>query len=195
MLTSLLLAGFVLGIFLLGAWAVDHYGRRYSPPRKARRKALIMALAGVLLAGYAFYSDYGLRRTTLFEVMAAGSEGIAVGAPAPVREYSFRVEHPGVEHELMVAPNPRSGRSAHGAVELHIVLESAAGETLIDTHHLFERHLRRNRYRWAPLHARFVPTVAGMHWLSLTLLTVDIPEVHIRVADPEKTDGRRIPGY
>jgi hypothetical protein len=34
-----------------------------------------------------------------------------------------------------------------------------------------------------------------MHTLELTLLTVGVHEVHVRVEDPEKTDGVRAPGY
>ena len=41
----------------------------------------------------------------------------------------------------------------------------------------------------------FVPTSTGPHRLTLVIITVDVPYVKVRIEDPEKTDGRRAPGY
>jgi hypothetical protein len=62
-------------------------------------------------------------------VDADRSTGAAVGAPAPVREFDIPVEHPGVEHELLVSPTT---------------------------------------------------TPATPHRVSVTVLTVDVPAVHLR---------------
>jgi hypothetical protein len=43
--------------------------------------------------------------------------------------------------------------------------------------------------------APFTPTSAAAHRLEVTVLTVDVPAVHLLVTDPEKTDGERAPGY
>ncbi|GAA3102409.1 hypothetical protein GCM10010464_77390 [Pseudonocardia yunnanensis] len=37
--------------------------------------------------------------------------------------------------------------------------------------------------------------VGAPHRLSITVLTVDVPAVHLLVTDPGKTDGERAPGY
>ena len=35
----------------------------------------------------------------------------------------------------------------------------------------------------------------GIAAVAVTVLTVDVPQVHLLVTDPEKTDGERAPGY
>lgn len=47
----------------------------------------------------------------------------------------------------------------------------------------------------APEYLAFTPTAAGPHTLTLRLLTADIPAIHVRIAEPLKTDGQRMPGY
>jgi hypothetical protein len=37
--------------------------------------------------------------------------------------------------------------------------------------------------------------VDGNLQLTVTVLTPDVPTVHVRMGDEEKTDGQRIPGY
>jgi hypothetical protein len=41
----------------------------------------------------------------------------------------------------------------------------------------------------------FTSTLATPHRLSVTVLTFDVPAVHLPVTDREKTDGTRAPGY
>lgn len=204
MATSILLAAFVaaLGIFL--AWAVVHFGRKYGEPEKKLRLLAVLFVGGGLLGGvYAFVADWGLRRTTLFERLVEGSEATRAGEDAPVRTMTFDVEHPGVEHTLLVVPRPAFAEHAGGAVDLHVRLVPPEGEALLDVSHTFETRIDgagaagRGAHRriWDSATWRFTPQVAGMHTLELTLLTVGVHEVHVRVEDPEKTDGVRAPGY
>lgn len=154
-------------------------------------------VAGALLGAGAYWLDSSIASTTLFEVDADGSMGIAVGAPAPVREYDVLVEHPGVEHELFVSPTTGdSGTDPDFAVELHVLLTDPAGEVMVDQPLLLQPECTRSAgCGWEDWTARFTPAAAAPHRLSVTVLTVDVPAVHVLVTDPEKTDGERAPGY
>ena len=154
-------------------------------------------VVGVLFGVLAYWLDSGVARTTLFEVVADGSVGVPVGAPAPLREYDVLVEHPGVEHELFVSPTSGStGVDRRGAVELHVTLADPAGRVLVDQPLLLEPECSRSEgCEWADWTAPFTPATAAAHRLSVTVLTVDVPAIHLRVSDPEKTDGVRAPGY
>jgi hypothetical protein len=158
--------------------------------------------AGILVFGAlfgvgAYWLDSGIARTTLFEVDAEGSLGVVVGAPAPVREYDVVVEHPGVEHELFVSPTlGDTWGDAEGAVELHVQLVDPAGRVLVDQPLLLEPECSRTSgCGWQDWTAPFTPTAAAAHRLVVTVLTVDVPAVHLLVTDPDKTDGERAPGY
>jgi hypothetical protein len=48
---------------------------------------------------------------------------------------------------------------------------------------------------WDALSASYTPTAPGGVTMIVTVNTPDVPELHIYVGDPEKTDGKRIPGY
>jgi hypothetical protein len=156
----------------------------------------ILVVCGLFGAG-AYWLDSGVGRTTLFEVDAEGSLGVPAGAAAPVREYEVLVEHPGVEHELFVSPTlGGSGGEADGAVELHVQLVDPAGRVLVDQPLLLEPECRRTSgCGWQDWTAPFTPTTAAAHRLAVTVVTVDVPAVHVLVTDPEKTDGERAPGY
>jgi hypothetical protein len=145
----------------------------------------------------AYRLDSGIARTTLFEVDAQGSLGVQIGAPAPVREYEVVVEHPGVEHELLVSPTfGDTWDDPEGAVELHVQLVDPVGRTLVDQPLLLEPECRRTSgCAWQAWTAPFTPTSAAAQRLEVTVLTVDVPAVHLLVTDPEKTDGERAPGY
>src|SRR3954454_15657659 len=43
--------------------------------------------------------------------------------------------------------------------------------------------------------AGFTPVVPGVHRVFVTLDTPDVPVLHVRVGDEQKTDGVRTPGY
>ena len=152
---------------------------------------------GALFGGLAYGIDHGIAKTTLFEVDAEGSLGVAVGAPAPVREFDLRVEHPGVEHELFVSPSPGDTREdPDGPVELHVWLADPAGRVLVDESLLLHPECRRSSgCGWQDFTAPFTPTSAAAHRLAVTVITTDVPAVHVLVTDPEKTDGVRAPGY
>jgi hypothetical protein len=52
---------------------------------------------------------------------ADGSTGVAVGAPAPVREFDIQVERAGAERELFLSPTTGdSGTDPSGSPELHV---------------------------------------------------------------------------
>lgn len=144
----------------------------------------------------AYWLDSGIARTTLFEVDAEGSLGVRAGAPAPVLAYDVPVEHPGVEHELFVSPTlGDTWGDPERAVELHVRLHDPAGRTLVDQPLVLEPECGRSRCGWESWTAPFTPTSAAAHRLEVTVLTVDVPVVHLLVTDPEKTDGERAPGY
>jgi hypothetical protein len=152
---------------------------------------------GLLFGVGAYWLDSGIARSTLFEVDAAGSLGVAVGASAPVREYDVLVEHPGVEHELFVSPTlGDTWGDPEGVVELHVQLVDPAGRVLVEQPLLLEPECRETSgCGWQSWTAPFTPTTAAAHRLAVTVLTVDVPAVHLLVTDPEKTDGERAPGY
>jgi hypothetical protein len=89
-----------------------------------------------------------------------------------------------------------SGTTADNAVELRVQLVDPAGRVLVDQPLLLEPECRRTSgCGWQDWTAPFTPTAAAAHRLEVTVLTVDVPAVHLLVTDPEKTDGERAPGY
>lgn len=196
--------GIVVGIAVIVAlivWCDFHFGRRQGmEERRLRRRAVVVIVIGVCLAAFiTFFLRLAEREAqmTLFETACDGNPGVQVGGPVVMRRLEFQVEHPGVEHRLHVqptgSPDPRSG------VEMRLALKDSGGAVLLERSHVFEVHRvggRGNRrWEWQPLFAKFTPAQAGGHELELALLTVGIPKVHVRVADPLKADGRRMPGY
>jgi hypothetical protein len=151
---------------------------------------------GLLFGGCSYWLDSDLAGTTLFEVVAPGAVGVAVGDPAPVRTYDIAVEHPGVRHELLVDPLYGLG-DPPGPAELHVRLEDGAGRALVDEPLVLPVDCSGRGYfcEWATWTGSFVPETATVHRLVLTVRTVEVPEVHLRVEDPENTDGVRAPGY
>ncbi|HXE73994.1 MAG TPA: hypothetical protein VNO81_15140 [Candidatus Nitrosotenuis sp.] len=194
MKASLLLGGILLVAILLAAWGGWCFGRRSGEnPLKMAFLAAGLLVGGALSAWWAWETDASMRRQTLFEVLAPGSSGVAAGIPGPLREMEFSVEHPGVEHDLLVAPVGSPG----GPVSIEVELVDPQGRVLLDQTPTFEVRSRgraRNS-EWQAWYGRFTPGVAGPHRLRLTLLREGIPQVHVRVGDPLKTDGHRIPGY
>ena len=48
---------------------------------------------------------------------------------------------------------------------------------------------------WDDWDREVTPTQAGDYQLTVTVLSPDVPQVHVWVGDDEKTDGHRIAGY
>lgn len=199
MATSLLLAAIVLGIALLSAWAVSHFGRK-AGQSEAKQRALVamFVLGGACLSVFAFLADFELRRTTLFEEILGGSASVYGGA---VLERRFQVEHERVPHELMVVPKPAPGEDARAPVVIGIALRDPAGRPVIEETRRFETRSEgtgssvSRRRVWEASFWTFSPATTGTWDLRLTLETEGIPAVHVRVEDPEKRDGVRAPGY
>ncbi len=178
---------------LLMAWLVV----RHKQGPAGRAQALLFLVGGVLAGVYIFTTDRAMRAETLFEAMVEGSNGVAAGEPAPVRELVFEVEHHDVEHSLLIAPRSEALEAPQGEVELQFTLLGPDGELILEDQSLYSVRggNQRTRRNWQSKTFPFRPQSIGPHTLNLVILTTDIPEVHIRVADPLKTDGERIPGF
>ena len=102
-----------------------------------------------------------------------------------------------MEHGLLVSPTLGDmGGDPEGVVELHVRLDDPLGNAIVDqTVQLAPDCRRSSGCGWEDFTAAFTPTSAAAHRLAVTVLTVDVPAVHLRVSDPEKTDGERAPGY
>ena len=191
----------ISALFAVLAWVFSSRDPIAGDPvmrRRARLVALLFPVLGLVLGYCAFAIDNRLAVTTLYEVMVEGSVGVEPGTPAPVRSVVFTVEHPGVEHDLLVSPSSKLFQSAGSPVDVSFSLHSSEGEVLIP-----ERVERfdvsgggsRRKRDWDGKNFHFTPAVAGPHTLRVTPLTVGIPRVHLRVADPLKRDGKRMSGY
>ena len=198
MSTSWILATVILGAFLLfvgGAWLVA----RRTPLRRERRsihwKMAFLITCGVAFAGYALWVDSGQRRTTLHEVILDGAPAEDFINGEAVRRIAFVVEHPHVEHDLMIGPMHQTPtiRRADFEVRLAATLAQADGAPLYSEELVFTP--RDREATWSAAYRSFTPTAEGLHTLTLRLLTPDTPAVHVRIGDPLKTDGQRIPGY
>jgi hypothetical protein len=152
---------------------------------------------GLLFGVGAYALDHGIARTTLFEIDAEGSLGVPVGASAPVREFELPIEHPGVEHTLFVSPTlGDTGGDPDGIVELHVSLAAPDGRVLVDEAVQLAPECRETSgCGWEDWTTGFTPATAQVHVLAVTVVSVDVPAVHVLVTDPEKTDGERAPGY
>ncbi|MGQ0573948.1 MAG: hypothetical protein ACT4RN_07045 [Pseudonocardia sp.] len=162
----------------------------WAQPRDAGWGVPIGLLAfGVAFGSLAYLLDSGLAETTLFEVDARG--------PAGVQEFRVDVEHPGVEHELLVAPRIDELADVPGPVDLDIRVAAADGTSLLATPLLLGVDCASREYfcGWESWYGTFTPRAAGAHVLRVEVRTPDVDVVHLRVEDPEKTDGVRAPGY
>lgn len=188
-----LLAATILALFgATGTWI----GRtRHPVPHRGRLVALFWGL-GVTLAAFGWWSDVGLRRVTLFEVIAEGSRGAPVGGEAPVRAFEFEVLHAGVEHDLRVYPEYEqlALRWSDFDAEVHARVLDADGRVLVEGSHM-HRPIFEDR-SWRDQRYVFTPERAGPHTLVIIPITVGIPTVHARIVDPLGVpDDRRLPGY
>lgn len=195
---SWLLAAATLGLFLLfaaGAWLVARGTRRRRERRSIHQKMTFLIVLGVVFAAYALWVDSGQRRTTLHEVLLDGTPASAVAQGDVVRVVSFIVEHPGIEHELLIGPThyTPTWRRANFTVRLEATVSQNDAAPLFSAELLFPP--RHRDAKWSAEYRSFTPIAAGPHMLTLRLLTPGIPAVHVRIEDPLKKDGQRMPGY
>ncbi|GEM_PF-2353574 len=189
-LTALLTFGLILAFSMLHMQPrvlFGQYGGR-----------LVLAFAAILGLGiFAFVTDYSMRVTTLYETFLPGSDGAADDPALPARTVTFTVEHPGVEHRLYVSPVDRSRDAIPQSVMLQVTLQDAAGATLIAGEETFtpRRDTQTGKVVWGGIDRAFTPRQAGSYTLVVTAVTPGIPEIHVRVVDPQKRDGTRPPGY
>jgi hypothetical protein len=143
----------------------------------------------------AFALDSGVANRTLFEDQVAGT-----GDTAPaVLTFTVPVEHPGARHEFMVDPRDDGG-DVDGPIDVEVKLTDPTGATLADERQTLDTRddsgssgIRHEV--WDDWNRELTPTRAGDHVLSVTVLSPQVPEVHVWVGDDDKTDGHRIAGY
>lgn len=166
------------------------FGR--ATPVKSRLVALGLAAGGLAFAVWGGLTDYEQRATTLIELEVEGSTGAAGAVP---REVVFDVEHPGVEHTLHFWPVHGPAGASETAL-LRVELRDGEGATVLRLEEPFEPRAQSDGPdRWGAASRAFTPEGPGRHTLVVTPLTGNVPAVHIRVEDPLKRDGQRMPGY
>lgn len=160
------------------------FGR--ATPRRVALVTVGFAVGGLAFAVWAGLTDYGHRAVTLFETEVPGDTP---------QTLSFAVEHPGVEHILSVWPTGAGPLGARRAVALRVELSDAEGALLLSHEATLEPRTSRSSTDWDAITLNFTATTGGTYLLRIVPLTPGIPRVHVRIADPLKTDGERMPGY
>ncbi len=172
-------------------WGAGKYGG-WSAPR--RRIARILTRVATLIVGiYVYRADARSRGTTLFEVAGPWEENGG-------RAWTVVVEHPGVEHSLMIHPFTRGFDSATQPVNLRARFGEKGGAPIIDETFVHETTRRSGKnasgHTWVDVTHPFTPARAGAHELLVESVDGKVPvNLHLRIADPEKRDGKRAPGY
>ncbi len=158
-------------------------------------KMWFLVVCGVVFASYAFWITGRLERTTLHEVVVDGTQGEALAEGGVVRRIEFSIEHPGVEHDLLLGPmyRPPSLARPDSSVRIEVTVARNGDAPLLDDVYTFKPMAHENK--WRPAYLSFTPIATGPHSLTLRLLSPGIPAVHVRIADPQKTDGKRAAGY
>ncbi|MCA9076080.1 MAG: hypothetical protein KDA93_13715 [Planctomycetaceae bacterium] len=190
---SWLIAGVTLGTFLLfaaGGWWVALRMKDRRQRNTTHLKVGFLIVLGVVFATYAFWTDSQQRRTTLHEIILDGTS-----AKDAIFQVEFNIEHAGVEHDLLIGPmfRPPTLERADYEIRLAATLEQQDGTVLLSDEYTFQPRTRGTAWHAEYLH--FTPQTTGQHILTLNMLSPNIPAVHVRVADPLKTDGKRAPGY
>lgn len=192
--SSLLFAAMIAAIFAAAAWFIDWGAVRYG--HWSRRKRLAMRGFMIALAAgfglYTYVTDSQMRGTTLFEVAGKWEENAD-------RIWQMTVEHPGVEHTLMVYPFVRGFKDASRPVTLRTRFGEQGQAPLIDDTADYKTVAKSGRSggrTWDSETFRFVPSRAGTYELIVEYIGGEVPpSLHLRVTDPEKRDGKRAPGY
>jgi hypothetical protein len=190
------LLGLAVVPFILGIRAYRAALLRRGAVKEANRRPLVpLAVGLVALVGVFFWINAGVANHTLFEAQVP-----ATGDTAPaVLTFTVPVEHPGAQHQIMV--NPRDdGGSVDGPIDVAVRLIDPEGTVLVDERVTLDTRDDSDsgwvrHYVWDDWNDELVPTRAGDHTLTVTVLSPHVPEVHVWVGDDEKTDGQRIPGY
>jgi hypothetical protein len=172
-------------------WGADKYGGWSA--RKRRIAHIVTVIATVMVGIFVYRTDVQLRGTTLFEVAGPWAENGG-------RVWTVVVEHPGVEHTLMVYPFTRGLDSASRPVTLRTRLSGTDGAVLIDERFVHETTRRSGKNAtgntWVDVTWSFTPVKAGPHELIVESVDGVVPvNLHLRIADPEKRDGKRAAGY
>lgn len=187
----LFLTGVLCGV-LFAACAVIPQLRGGTPLRRVQwtLPAVILGFC-TAFGGLAFLIDSGVAERTLFEVEVPGSQAVV----PEMMEWDVAVEHPGALHELGVYLN--SEANVDTPADLRVQLVDPVGRVLLDDERTLEPRCEGRDWNcdWDSYTAEFTPPVHGDMRLTVTLLTPDVPTLHVRVGDEDKTDGRRIPGY
>lgn len=191
--SSLLLASAIYLPCLIFAAMTLHFGR--ATPVKARLVAGGFAFGGLAFAIWGGLTDYHMRAITLLEIEVEGSTTPFVTGQPPVRELSFTVEHPGVEHTLIVWPVMPGPREPDFTATVRVEVRDAEEVTLFAHEEQFAVRSSGDSRDWGSASVRFTPAQAGRHTLLVTPTTPGIPRVHVRIEDPLKRDGVRPPGY
>jgi len=82
------------------------------------------------------------------------------------RDFPFPVNNPNVQHELDLTPTPRAGDVVAGQVAIECIIRSPQGVVLGEIHQTVAPAQGR---AWSTITARFQPTEAGEHSLSLRI--------------------------
>ncbi len=187
----LFLTGVLCGAFFaaLPVWVQVRGGGRWREVHWGLPAGLLAF--GTAFGGLAFLIDSGVAGKTLFEAEVPGSHA---AVPA-VLQWDIPVEHPGATHELGVYPN--ADRNVDAPADLRVQLVDPLGRVLLDDERTLEPRCDGKDWdcTWDSYSAEFTPPSDGDLRLTVTLLTPDVPTVHVWMGDDEKTDGRRIPGY
>ena len=189
--TILFLAAAACGV-LFGGLAVYQQMRDGAPLAAVRWTVPVVALVGCCAFGWlASVINSGVEGTTLYEIDAEGS-----GSEVPTAiEFDFAVEHPGAVHDVFVGPKTDVDVTAPAQVEVQ--LTDPDGRVLLDESATLEKRCDDEpaRCTWDSYGKEFTPDRGGTFRLVVTLSTPDIPVLHVRIGDAQKTDGHRAPGY
>jgi hypothetical protein len=193
--TSLTFAIGMASLIALTGWFIDWGAGKPGvwSIRKRRIARIVTVLATVIVGIYVYRSDARLRGTTLFEVAGPWEENGA-------RIWTVEVEHPGIEHTLMIYPFTEGFDSAARPVTLRARFGEKGGAALIDQTFVHETTRRSGKnasgYTWVDVTHSFTPPRAGVHELLVESVDGVVPvNLHLRITDPEKRDGKRAPGY
>jgi hypothetical protein len=188
--TILFLTGAACGVFFaaLAVYGQARGGRSLRDVRWGCRSASWCSAS--CSAAWRSCSTRGVAGKTPFEAEVPGS-----GAAVPsVLEWEIPVEHPGAGHSLGVYPN--SDRNVDRPADVRVQLVDELGRVLVDDERTLEPRCEDDwNCNWDGYSRDFTPPTGGQLRLTVTVLTPDVPTVHVWLGDDEKTDGQRIPGY